>query len=242
MSRSKISTSFLKLRMSIEERLTKSASFTVERFKSLVRMSYPSSCDGTERDNFINCVLYGCETAADVFNRMSEHKLLDPLQYHFVKALVEAFLPGDGDLVKQLQQYKVDLGGYILECKIEDYLSRHDLRQLPEPDEFCELIGKVPTNESLQFVVHLWNELSDILHLPLGLYNMVTGCVCITWIFPAFLTPHVVREITKCHPFFKENEFLWVKLNSCQVYPTIDPEVRPTNPGPIVTRNILDIL
>ncbi len=228
MNRSKISASFLKLRISIEERLSKSASFTVRHFKSLVRESYPSTCDGTERDNFIDSVLCECETAADIFDRMSEHKLLDPLRYPIVKHLVNTFLPDDGDLMKQLQQYKEDLGGYTLECKIEDYLRRHDLRQLPEPDLFCELTGKKRTNESsLQFVVRLWDELSDILHLPLSLYNVVIGCVCITWIFPAFLIPHVVREIAKCHPFFEENEFLWVKLNSCQVYPTIDPQVRP---------------
>ncbi len=231
MNRSKISASFLKLRISIEERLSKSASFTVRRFKSLVRTSYPSARDGTERDNFIDSVLYGCETAADVLDRLIEHKLLDPLQYSIVEALVNTFLPDDGDLNKQLQQYKVDLGGYTLECKIEEYLHHLDLRYLPQPGLFCELTGKKRTTESsLQFVVRLWDELSDILHLPLSLYNIVTGCVCITWIFPAFLIPHVVRKMGKCHPFFKKNEFLWVKLNSCQMYPTIDPEVRPAIP------------
>ncbi len=230
-SRSKISTSFSKLCISIEERLPHSAIFTIQRCKRLVITLYPSTCDGTERHNFVDSVLYGCETAADIFDRMGEHKLLDPLRYPIVEALVNTFLSDDSDLAKQLRQYKVDLGGYTLECKIEDYLSRLDLRQLPQPDLFCELTGKAHTNDSsLIFVVRLWDELSDILHLPLGLYNIVTGCVCITWIFPAFLIPHVVREISKCHPFFKENEFLWVKLNSCQVYPTIDPEMRPAIP------------
>ncbi len=240
MSRSQIGASFLKLRISIEKRLSNSASFTVEHFKSLVRETYP---DETERDNFINSVLCGCETAADIFSRMSEHKQLDFLRYPIVNTLVSTFFPDDGDLVKQLKQYKEDLEGYTLECKIEDYLPYLDLQQLPQPDLFRELTGKVRTNESsLQFVIRLWDELSAILHIHLGLCNMVKGCVCITWIFPAFLIRHVVREIAKSHPFLKENEFIWVKLNSCQVYPTIDPEVRPTNPGPIVTRNILDIL
>ncbi len=176
MSRSKITASPLKLRMSIEERLSKSASFTVRRFKSLVRASYPSTSDGTERDNFIDSVLYGCETTADILDRLIEHKLLDPLQYSFVEALINTFLPDDGDLAKQLQHYRVDLGGYTLECKIEDYLRCHDLRQLPEPDLFSEQIGLKFTNDSsLQFVARLWDELSDIVHLPLGFYNLVTG-------------------------------------------------------------------
>ncbi len=97
-------------------------------------MSYPSTCDGIECHNFVDSVLYECETAADVFDRMSEHKLLGPLRYSIVEALVHTFLPDDDDLVKQLRQYEVDLGGYTLECKIEEYLSCLDLRQLPQPD------------------------------------------------------------------------------------------------------------
>ncbi len=192
---------------------------------------YPSTCDGTECDNFINRVLYGCKTAAEVFNRLTEHNLLTPFQYSIIEALVNKFLPDDGEFAKQIQQYEVDLGGYISERKIEEYLSCHGL---PDPDLFCKLIGKIHTDESslhsLQFIINLWKKLSTILNFAPTIYKMAKGCVCITWIFPAFLIPHVVREIAKSHPFFKENEFLWVKLNSCQVYPTIDPEVRPTIP------------
>ena len=237
----KIKQKFSGLRLATKTRLEQSACLNVCDFKHLLIDLFSTVLDHTELKYLVDTVLYGCTSVADIFNNITEHQLWDHINPDILVYLVKHFAPDDDDdeLKQLVEQYDNALGGFVIQCSIQEYLlkssllcSNCDIQELPEPELFAQLSIKINTpdilKESLNYVVELWESFSKRLQVPkpaLILHGIANECLCVTWMIPGFLIPQITKEVGQCRPFFEQRQFSWVKLNNFQVYPFVDPKV-----------------
>ena len=138
-----------------------------------------------------------------------------------------------------MKQYKQSLTGYMLTTAIKDHLDAIDLehptcriRPMQQKELFSKLTCKLKvkiTNQSLNYVRHVWKSLAELFSLPIPtllLREIAERCLEIMWQFPSELVAYVIQAATENKLHFRMRQFLWVSVDGVCIYTESEAQVK----------------
>ena len=181
------------------------------------------------------------------FDAITHNSLWDFINYSPLRQIAKAFAKGDEEINAAIHKYRSALCGYLAGTKLADHIASISpiSEQVLDEDEvhipcarmdrryFNKLTTKLKakvTEESLDYLIELWDSVSEYLGLPSLTYlldEIREGCVSATWLIPPSAMPAIALKIDdpETAKFFSKLGIIRMELDDMCLYEEQEPSV-----------------